>query len=197
MPSDQQTGRQPILLCDLDDVVFRTSEHMLRIANRRFGESYDLIDLTARWATTFPEPYVQYIFKDLFPDPDFYTGVEVFPQTPEAIEHLRSQYRVLFVTAGPPSALPGKVAALLRHGILDEADPFFPEVIGATAKDVIAGEVLIDDSPRNIRDTRATHRILRDAPWNRSTELPVSFVRSPDWTHTLEVLAQSREGMLR
>lgn len=93
---------------------------------------------------------------------------------PEQVERLRSRGRVTFVTAcSSPQMVAGKTDWLVRHGYTTSSR-FADDVVITRRKDVVRGDVLIDDYYGNLYGFRGD-KILIDAPYNRG---PWPWVRA-------------------
>ena len=171
-----------IILCDVDDVLFKTIQACSSRLKRETGYDMPFENFGPDWAATMdPEAY-QYLDRVIFRDPSLYDDIEVIPGALEGIEGIRSMGdQVFLVTAGPPEAFGGKAAALRRLGFLDPDDLFCSDLMGVTRKDLIRGDVIIDDSLHNLIETRVPHRIMFDRPWNQGVELAPTIARAATW----------------
>ena len=133
-----------------------------------------------------PEAY-RHLDQVIFPDPSLYDDVGRIPGSLEGVESLRrAGMQVLFVTAGPPEAFPGKASALRRFGFIDPADSFCRDLLGVSRKEYVRGDALIDDDPKNILTTTARLPIVFTRPWNEGMEWTPRLKRACEWSEVVE-----------
>ena len=153
-----------IILVDMDDTIERLLEHWVDLVNCKFGYEVTVEDVTD-WdvSKAFPGLTRQEVYDTLL-DNDIWKDVEPIPGAAEALQRFIGRgHQVLLVTATPYESIRGKMDDLIfRHF------PFlkWEDVIVTRRKQLIRGDVLIDDGFHNLVDGEY-RKILVDAPYNR------------------------------
>jgi len=123
--------------------------------------------------------------------PNWCSSVPIYPGAREAVLRLRDIAEVVFVTTamhGAPHWMWERDVWLRTHLNAGGRD-----IIFATAKHVVSGDVLVDDKASNVAEwhkhnPRGT-AILWDRPYNRTEQVASSIVRMDSWS-ALEELVQ-------
>ncbi|MBO6014090.1 MAG: hypothetical protein J6P48_01345 [Oscillospiraceae bacterium] len=167
------------ILVDMDDVLEQLVEGMLRYVNARYGTTVSPEDIT-EWnlAKAFPALTREMVYSPEY-DEDFWKTVEPMPGADRILRKLLDEgHEIYVVTATEYETLKQKMEDLLFR--------WFPyldwsHVIIAANKQMIRGDVLIDDGPHNLTG-KGIRKILFDRPHNRSfDEKSVGAVRVKDW----------------
>ena len=160
---------RPVVLCDLDGVVGRFTDAFLNTYKLAGG--------------TVPEGFVvdSWDFPDLLPDqpavsaawrdPRIFLEQELYPGAAEALKLLNDNSDLMLVTSAAPP-LGAHVPAKLRW-LAVVASFIKPEqVLFTCRKELVHGEVFIDDYHCNVVKWRARHpegrAFLIARPWNRA-----------------------------
>lgn len=141
---------QPIIACDVDDVVANLIGEWLRRYNERYDDSLTPGDIHSWDIDRWVKPECGKKVFELLGEPDLYTKVEPFPQALETIEWLREAGRVVFVTSCGGTTRDAKYKWLRKHGFLRKDQ--HGDYITAKDKWLIKADVLIDDAPHNVAD---------------------------------------------
>lgn len=167
------------ILIDVDGVMLNTQEALLTRLNHRYGTRYTLDNVTNyHW--------FENVYKDINPwaeleDEDFwYEEVSLIDGAEDAVNYFIDRgHEVYFVTASHVCnpALDAKMFCLKTHMGFTEKW-LDNHVIITQHKELIEGNVLIDDCPENIhkwRDTRFFYNnharaILFGQPWNENQD---------------------------
>lgn len=168
------------ILVDMDDTIENFCETLVFMLNERFGLSVK------------PEDVIEWDLKKAFPT---LTASDIFAPTneaefwkrvkplPGAVEFLKQIHKdghdIVIVTASNPESVPLKLNHMLFR--------FFPfisrkNVIIASRKDLIRGDVLIDDAPHNLENFIGD-KILMTANHNKNyQEANIGATRADNWT---------------
>lgn len=155
---------------DVDGVLADLHPEWLLKYNREFNDSLIPSDITSWGIHQFVKPECGVAIYKYLGDPDLYDNVEPLPDALHAVGWMRDMgFRTVFVTAG---IFPAKIQWLGRLGFLNNpARPHDPipmndkDIVIASDKSLIIGDVEIDDYPENFSDGKV--HILMDQPWNR------------------------------
>lgn len=166
------------LLVDMDDVLKNLVECWTSVLNQRYGTSVREEDVTSWYiADFFPFLTKEQIFGVLH-EHGFWESLSPMQNAPEVLERLISDgHTVRVVTASHYLTVPHKINRLLTlYPCLSWED-----VIVASDKRCIMGDVMIDDGVHNLELT-ACRKLLFDRPHNRSFhEQEHGMVRVHSW----------------
>lgn len=168
-----------IILCDVDDVVANLVEPWLARYNKDYDDSVTP-DHCVRWEIEeFVKPECgKKIFSYL--DSTIYEEVQPMPGALEGVRILRDLgHRVIFVTSCGAETASAKYHWLARHGFVGGTFAQ-KDLIFATDKSMIRGDVLIDDGLHNC-DAFFKHGgdvIVFDRAHNREDR---RFMRAHNW----------------
>ena len=167
------------VLVDMDDVLERLVAGWVEFLNERHGTNVTPEEVTD-WniALAFPELTYEQVFAPEYDDA-LWDRVRPMPGADEGLRTLLEEgHEIYIVTATRYQTLRTKMEKVLFR--------YFPyltwdQVIVTTHKDLICGDVLIDDGPHNLQ-SGGYRKILFDAPHNRSfDESTVGAVRVHNW----------------
>lgn len=176
------------ILVDLDDTLENLCETWVDELNRRHELSVTMDDIT-QWDMTkaFPTLSREQIYQPLV-NAELWKRVTPLPEAPEYLKRIIDDgHEVWIVTASYYTALGVKLDnTLFKH---------FPyitprNVITAYNKQMIKGDIMIDDAPHNLEGARNL-KILVDAPHNRAfDESTIGAVRAKSWQDIYEFVLE-------
>ena len=180
-----------VILVDMDDVLEQLVEAMVRYNNIHYGTNVKSGDVV-EWNLTkaFPMLTREQVYSPEY-DEDFWATVDPMPDADRVLRRLMEEgHEVYVVTASFYETLKQKMDDLLFRWY-----PFLDwnHVIVTTNKQMIQGDVLIDDGPHNL--TGGDYRkILFDRPHNRDfDEKSVGAIRVYDWEEIYEQICLMAE----
>lgn len=174
------------ILVDMDDTIEMLLAAWIREANRRYSRNVQYDDVK-EWdvSKSYPGLTRKQIY-DIVLENEFWQTVEPMPGAAEALEHMmRAGHELFIVTATDYKAVPAKMGDLLFR--------YFPflswdQVIITSKKQLIKGDVLIDDGPHNLQGGEF-QKILMDAPHNREFDAEANgMIRVHSWDEIINVL---------
>lgn len=167
------------ILVDMDDTIENFCETLVFMLNERFVLSVK------------PEDVIEWDLKKAFPtltasdifaptnEAEFWKRVKPLPGAVEFLEQIHKDgHDIVIVTASSPESVPLK----LNHMLFQ----FFPfisrkNIIIASRKDLIRGDVLIDDAPHNLENFIGD-KILMTANHNKNyQETNIGASRAANW----------------
>lgn len=167
------------ILVDLDDTIESLCEAWVNCLNNRFGMSVALSDIT-EWDMTkaFPALTKEAVYAPLCED-EFWDTVYPIAGAAEVLQKLiQDGHRIYLVTATDYKTIRAKMErVVLRHF------PFLSwgNVIVTNCKQLIKGDVLIDDAPHNLEGGDYA-KILMTAPHNRNYDTSSGDIyRATNW----------------
>lgn len=181
------------ILVDMDDTLEHLIEPWVQCLNEEHGTSVSVHDIRS-WSIRkmYPELTAQQVFAPL-ERAEFWDLVKPMDGAQEVLhEFVTSGHKVKIVTAsGHKTIEPKMERVLFRHF------PFlnWDDVIITSDKQMIKGDVLIDDAPHNL-EGGDYHKILMTAPHNRDYCAPAHGMhRVVNWSEVRELVNQlSREN---
>ena len=152
------------ILVDMDDTIEQLLKTWVRRANEKYGRNVTLDEITD-WNVAAPYPGItKKEICGVTYEPGFWSSVEPMPGAAEALKHFIDEgHEVYIVTATEIEHVEEKM-----KGLLFRYFPFltWEQVIITCRKQMIRGDVLIDDGVHNLEGGRY-RKILFTAPHNR------------------------------
>lgn len=180
--------RSLTILVDMDDTIENLCKAWVKELNKRHGTKVKPSDIH-EWdmSKSFPGLPMKEIYAPLHSE-SFWDTVKPIPGAPEALERLcLDGHRVIIVTASHPDTVPMKL-----NKVLFKYFPYlgYRDVIIASQKDVVIGDVRIDDNPENLTLARdKSLRILFTQPHNKSFNATYhGIVRADNWVEILGMI---------
>jgi len=140
---------RPILCVDMDEVIADAlGEHLLRY-NRDFGVNITAQELRGHWLwERIPPEHVDTVAQYMLTE-DFFSVLQVWPDSQRVLERLQSRYDIFIATAAMevPSSFNAKFHWLARHF------SFIPtsHIVFCGDKSILRGDYLIDDNPYQLK----------------------------------------------
>lgn len=173
---------------DQDQVICKWVERVLEWYNEDYKTAFTRDDVKNYWAMESilgvqGKPYLRSCMRY----PRLYDDLDEVPGAIAGIKALMDRgHDVLIATAIPacaPVAYQGKLEWIRRRM------PFFPvkNFIAIQRKDVLTGDLLLDDGPHNIDAWNKTNRtsVVFDCPWNQDTK---GTFRVKGWEEFVELV---------
>lgn len=173
-----------VILVDLDNVLINTGQAWVDMLNERHGTTVKYDDVS-KWDVEgfFPTLSRKEIY-DPLESGEVWSRVSLIPGARETLDKLiAEEHEVFIVTASSMNTIGKKWREVISK--------FLPmirqeNIIVTHRKDLINGDVLIDDAPFNF-DGGDYFCILFDAPHNRGEESS-GFVRVSNWDEAYEYI---------
>jgi 5'-nucleotidase len=178
------------LLLDMDDVTVDQSLTWVQRVYERTGIWYDREEWNEwRVANILPPDVVHLIFEEINKEPGFFRNLPAKEGAIEGIRELSHYYDIVFITASEHYAYVDK------YLWIDENLPFLPKpnLILTHRKDLVSGDIFVDDGPHNLLKSPAKMKIVFDHPWNRHL---TQFQRVYQWGDLLDLLLPSTKLQL-
>lgn len=173
------------ILFDADDTAENLLECWVNTLNQRYGTSVNKDEIT-EWDMTlaFPTLSQEEVFSPLYED-DFWQQVTPLPGCVEYLQRLIDDGHELYmVTATDYRTCRAKIDRLL------EIFPFLSQdhIIICDHKQMIRGDILIDDAPHNLIGGRY-RKILMSAPHNRDFNAAAHDIyRADSWDAVYSII---------
>lgn len=181
--------KQLTILVDMDDTLEDLCTPWVQYLNEKYGTVVTTDDIKD-WhiAKVFPTLTREQVFEPLATE-KFWERVKPLPKAYEDICKLKYDgHRIFMVTASDPIiSVPMKLEKVLFRYF-----PFFScnDVIITTQKQMIRGDVLVDDAPHNLENGNYK-RILMNAPHNRFFyEKSIGAARACDWNTVYRLISK-------
>lgn len=153
-----------IVLCDFDGVIADTTGEVIRRYNMDYDDNLTNDDIKDWYTHKFVKPACGKRVYRYYKTDDIYLDVKPIEGALETIKKIREEHRLVIVTSGLSK---GKVKWMQRYGLIED-DFYDPDLIFAHDKNLIQGDVLVDD---RIENCMSRVSILFDQPWNRHAVL--------------------------
>ena len=170
----------------MDDTIENLCEVWVDYLNEKHNLSVSIDEITD-WDITksFPTLSIKEVYAPLM-DEKLWDRVDPLPDAVEFLKRLIDDgHDVLIVTASNPNMINVKL-----NKVLFKYFPFIPnyDVIITGYKDLIDGDVLIDDAPHNFLRERKLN-LLMNAPHNKNYDIdkhPYKLIRVKNWCEIYE-----------
>lgn len=147
---------------DFDDVLAEFNEVAVQKVNQKYNLVPPLsIEEIRTWGARGDRSDMVFEF---YSDPDTYINQPIIPGAKEMItELMRMNIEVFIITAVHPEYMGYRMKRIM------EAFPEVPKenIIMGTRKDLVQVDIMLDDAPHNIIDSKATYPVLLRRPWNQ------------------------------
>ena len=177
------------ILIDFDQTINDLASAWVEYLNERHGTSVKTEDLK-EWdmRKAFPNLTESEIYKPL-KEEAMWDKVKLLPKVYDNICKLKYDgHKVFVVTTSNPFTVPIKL-----NKVLFKYFPFFTynDVIVTSHKQMILGDVLVDDGQHNLVGDTPYKKILFSAPHNKSfDERSIGAVRANDWDEVYELITE-------
>jgi len=180
------------ILVDMDDTMEQLLPAWIRAVNEKYGRNVSCEDILS-WdvSAAYPGLTREQVYSVTF-EPGFWKTIEPMPGAAEALQRLMSAgHEVFVVTATLQDSVSEKMNDLLFR--------YFPflswdQVIITSRKQMIRGDVLIDDGIHNLEGGEYA-KLLMTAPHNRYYDAEANgMIRVHDWAEIEEVITQMKEA---
>ena len=172
----------------MDDVMDILTEHWCDVLNEKYGTHATRDDITEWDATIAFKGLTREQVEEPLAESGFWKGVEPMPGAVDAVKSIIDKGHDVYVVTN-------SYYKMLHEKMEDMLFKWFPfidwdHVIIAKNKQMITGDVLIDDGIHNLVDGMFI-KILFDAPWNRDIEAArLGVFRAKDWDSVKDIIDQ-------
>lgn len=161
------------ILVDMDDTIENLCEVWVDYLNETYGTNVSLSDVT-QWDMTkvFPMLTRNEIF-DVLTEDSLWERITPLPGAVECLRKLHDEgYKIVVVTSASPETV-----SLKLNKVLFKYFPFltYKDVIITSQKQLVKGDVLIDDAPHNLEGGDYL-KLLFDAPHNQSYDAELNLM---------------------
>ena len=174
------------ILIDMDDTIENLCETWVNFLNKRHNTNISLDDIV-EWDMTkaFPTLTKEQVYAPLL-EQELWESIKPLPYAVETLKKLIDEgHKIHIVTATHPQNISFKMA-----NIIEKYFPFidYNDIIITSKKQLIKGDVLIDDAPHNLIDGEY-YSILMTAPHNKRYNASKNgMIRVNDWNEVYSVI---------
>lgn len=182
-----------IVLVDMDDTIENLLDAWVAYLNNSHGTNVNSNDI-AQWdiSKSFPSLSKQQVYEPIFNN-EFWKDVKPIEGACEALQRLmKDGHKVLIVTSSAYETLPAKMT-----DVLFKYFPFieWKDVIITSHKQLIKGDVLIDDGVHNLEGGDYL-RLLMNAPHNRTYDAKANGMhRVYNWAEAYDIITSYAETL--
>lgn len=156
------------ILADVDDVTCDLVPAWLARYNRDYGDTLVPDDIKNWTMTDWVSEACGDKIYDYLKDPTLYDEVRPVSGAIHGVDALRrAGHRVVFVTSASGEGMGAKLAWLIRYDFLPKHTYIHPDYVVAHDKNLIRGDMLIDDRYSNVVGFSGIKALFR-RPWNDS-----------------------------
>ena len=176
------------ILVDMDDTIEQLLEAWVRGVNEKYGRHASYDDVVS-WdvSSAFPGLSFEQVY-EIPMQPGFWKTVDPIPGAAEALQRLIvAGHDVYIVTATPHDSVPEKM-----NDLLFKYFPFLTwhQVIITSKKQLIRGDVLIDDGIHNLEGGLYV-KILMTAPHNKNYDAEANgMIRVSNWDEIEAIISR-------
>lgn len=153
---------KPVLLFDLDGICCNLMKKWLAVYNKDWDDDLTEADITSwEWHQFVKRECGKRIYHYLN-RPGFFADLEPIEGCVESLRRLEQVCELVVVTASPKEAAGDKMRWVQRHLPMVQKG----NVVITYRKDLVRGDFMFDDAPKNLIHHPAT-RIMLDYPYNR------------------------------
>lgn len=180
------------ILCDMDDVLENLLKGWTDWLNAKHGTKVDWRDIRS-WdiSSHYPSLSKDQLFEPFYID-EFWDWVKPIPYATEMLHQLKVDgHDIYIVTATTYETLPAKMERVLFRYF-----PYltFDDVIVTTNKQMIRGDVLIDDGVHNLVGGDYV-KLLMDAPHNKDFDADAAGMRRVyTWQEIYNIISEMAKG---
>lgn len=176
------------ILCDIDGVVDNLVECILEKYNEKYHDNLQIKDITQYDMNKFTKPECENVMLEFCND-DTISRMLPLEGSVEAVTKLMEKHNFYFVT----STYPQNVG--YKHEWLKRFFPLYNEknLIVAYNKEVIRGDILIDDCASNMSNN-VEMNLLYNQPWNMEVQTIKNFRRVYSWENILDYIQEVTGG---
>lgn len=152
---------KPLLLLDVDDILFSCNDYAVKLANEKFNIQPPLtINELKTWGGNNGRAD---IILEFYKKKEFFETQPVIDGAYDFLKILCEKVNVVIATAVPPEFMGIRIKRVLNEF------PFFPKenIIMCQRKDLIQADITFDDGMHNVLNSLATYPVLMRKPWNQ------------------------------
>lgn len=178
--------RKLTILVDMDDTIENLCEAWVDFLNKIHGTTVHKDDI-ADWDMTLAFPTIpKNQIYEVLGNEELWKRIKPLPGAVEYLQRLTNDgHKVVVVTSASADS-----AKLKLENVLFKYFPFvsMKDVIIASQKQLIRGDVMVDDAPHNL-EGGSCFGILFSAPHNRKYEAEANgFVRADNWKEVYNIV---------
>lgn len=181
-------------LVDIDNVLIDTTAAVLAQYNEEYNDNLTMSDIKSYWMEQYVKPEAKESFHEIFLKKETWKRAKPIQGNVKAVQWLiDSNHDVFFVTSTWSDNLKKKSNFLKRcFKNIDIED----RLIKSSHKEIITGDVMIDDYARNLNLTLCPEKVCIAYPWNEhyKGQRFSSIAEYIDCTFGNDILLTSKPG---
>lgn len=153
------------IILDSDEVIVENIDKVLSLYNEEYGDNLKR-DQILKWEISTYQKEGANILK-YFNMPGFFRDLPQIKDSKKYVQKLiEDGHDVVIATASPINGIVDKIEFYQEHF------PFIPyeNIIPITRKDLLCGDIMLDDAPHNLRKSQCKHPVIFDNLWNQNME---------------------------
>lgn len=150
------------IILDSDEVIVESIEKLLNLYNQEYGLNLKKEQID-NWNLSHFEKEGTDIQK-YFNMPGYFRDLPLIKDAKKYIyQMVKDGHDIVIATSSPKNGILDKIEFFEEHF------PFIPyqNVIPITRKDLLFGDIMLDDAPHNLEHSKCKHPVIFDNRWNR------------------------------
>lgn len=171
----------------MDDTLIRLGETWIAYLNEKYGTDVNWQDVNDWDTSKFFPGLTRYQVFDVLHNAELWKRTKPLEGAVEYVNKLREDgHKVVVVTSAPPKT----VAVKLIYSLFKHFSMTYKDVIIAYNKQMIQGDVLVDDAPHNLAGGSYL-KILVSAPHNQSYDAEYNgMIRADSWEEIYNCISE-------
>lgn len=178
-----------ILLIDQDEVLAQFTTRILQWWNEDHKTDFKIDDIKEYWLEKTLGQRSAYFIKSCMREPSFFANLDPIHGALEGMKQLHDDgHEVIIASKVPLNAgigFYGKVEWIRKNLPWFDLNNF----VGVQRKTLLKGDVLLDDSPNNVKLFQDTGRqvVIFNRPWNQN----IPGLRANSWTQFVDMIRET------
>jgi 5'(3')-deoxyribonucleotidase len=185
----EETMGKPVILMDLDSVTVNLMDKWFGMYNNDYNDNLTPSKIKSWDTHKYVKPECGYCIYDYLALPGFFLDLPFLPGAEEGMHELSKVGELVIVTSASdkPQAVADKLTWVQTHLPMVKKG----NTIVTSRKDLVHGDIMVDDSPANLKQTLARHKIVLDYPYNRRVK---DAQRVYDWAGIVDAVKEAING---
>lgn len=174
---------KPVVLMDLDSVVVDLQTKWYAMYNKVWDDDLKPEDVTHWNIERFVKPECGTRIYSILDEPGFFLDLPAIPGAIGGLWNISKSADIVILTSalGKPEPVRDKLLWVQRNLRMVKRQ----NTIVTARKDLIHGDIMVDDSPNNLKRTLARHKVVLDYPYNRNVK---DAERAYDWDDIVRIV---------
>lgn len=174
-------GKKLVVILDWDNVMAPCTELACQKSTAR-GYPVDVKEVTMYSFKNLPED-ISKMLMDIFDEPDFFDDQAPYPGAVEMVDELLDAGHEVVISSAMKPGLMGIRSSQIA-AFLPRLDP--KNIMLGSRKDLLRGDLLLDDALYNIETSPARYPVVFNQPWNKDSEGYIRVSKYKEFVNMVE-----------